>query len=42
VLAMGASRASAVGQVDASDPGQLVLFPEMDRAADVPEITTAR
>jgi uncharacterized Fe-S cluster-containing radical SAM superfamily protein len=27
--------------VDASDPGQLVLFPEMDPAADVPEITTA-
>jgi len=27
--------------VDASDPGALVLFPEMDAAADVPEITTA-
>lgn len=27
--------------IDASDPGQLVLFPEMDLAADVPEITTA-
>jgi hypothetical protein len=27
--------------VDAADPGQLVLFPEMDARADVPEITTA-
>ena len=27
--------------VDASDPGGLVLFPEMDAAAEVPEITTA-
>jgi uncharacterized Fe-S cluster-containing radical SAM superfamily protein len=27
--------------VDAADPGQLVLFPEMDAAADVPEITEA-
>ncbi|WP_419729649.1 radical SAM protein [Lichenicola sp.] len=27
--------------VDASDPAGLVLFPEMDAAADVPEITTA-
>jgi len=27
--------------VDAQDPGALVLFPEMDRAADVPEITQA-
>src|ERR1700704_2099287 len=27
--------------VDAQDPGALVLFPEMDAAADVPEITTA-
>jgi len=27
--------------VDASDPARLVLFPEMDPAADVPEITTA-
>ncbi|MCA8928806.1 MAG: radical SAM protein, partial [Alphaproteobacteria bacterium] len=27
--------------VDAADPAQLVLFPEMDAAADVPEITTA-
>jgi uncharacterized Fe-S cluster-containing radical SAM superfamily protein len=27
--------------VDASDPMQLVLFPEMDESADVPEITTA-
>ena len=27
--------------VDASDPASLVLFPEMDRQADVPEITTA-
>ncbi len=26
---------------DASDPAVLVLFPEMDRGADVPEITTA-
>ncbi len=26
--------------VDADDPGKLVLFPEMDAAADVPEITT--
>ncbi len=26
---------------DASDPAALVLFPEMDRGADVPEITTA-
>jgi len=25
--------------IDASDPGQLVLFPEMDEKADVPEIT---
>ena len=27
--------------VDAQDPARLVLFPEMDEAADVPEITTA-
>ncbi len=27
--------------LDASDPACLVLFPEMDRGADVPEITTA-
>ena len=27
--------------VDATDPAQLVLFPEMDASADVPEITTA-
>jgi len=27
--------------VDARDPARLVLFPEMDPAADVPEITTA-
>ena len=27
--------------VDADDPGALVLFPEMDASADVPEITTA-
>jgi hypothetical protein len=28
-------------RVDAADPGALVLFPEMDAAVDVPEITTA-
>ena len=27
--------------IDASDPGALVLFPEMDAQLDVPEITTA-
>jgi hypothetical protein len=27
--------------VDAADPGALILFPEMDAAADVPEITEA-
>lgn len=27
--------------IDAGDPGQTVLFPEMDETADVPEITTA-
>ncbi len=27
--------------IDADDPSALVLFPEMDEAADVPEITTA-
>ncbi len=27
--------------IDARDPSRLVLFPEMDAAADVPEITTA-
>ena len=27
--------------IDAADPQQLVIFPEMDEAADVPEITTA-
>jgi len=27
--------------VDSNDPGALVLFPEMDEMADVPEITTA-
>ncbi|MCR9125932.1 MAG: radical SAM protein [Rhodobacteraceae bacterium] len=27
--------------IDADDPAQLVLFPEMDARADVPEITTA-
>ena len=26
---------------DADDPGQTVLFPEMDETIDVPEITTA-
>jgi hypothetical protein len=28
-------------KVDAADPGALVLFPEMNASADVPEITTA-
>lgn len=28
-------------QIDAFDPGQTVLFPEMDTAVEVPEITTA-
>ncbi|EKV29142.1 Radical SAM domain protein [Caenispirillum salinarum AK4] len=28
-------------RIDASDPARLVLFPEMDESADVPEITTA-
>lgn len=28
-------------QLDAEDPEQLILFPEMDESADVPEITTA-
>ena len=28
-------------QLDADDPEQLILFPEMDESADVPEITTA-
>ncbi|MEC9369275.1 MAG: radical SAM protein [Pseudomonadota bacterium] len=28
-------------RIDISDPAQLVLFPEMDEMADVPEITTA-
>ena len=28
-------------RIDAADPGACVLFPEMDAAADVPEITTA-
>lgn len=27
--------------IDANDPGQTVLFPEMDETAEVPEITTA-
>ena len=27
-------------EVDAQDPAQLILFPEMDEAVDVPEITT--
>ncbi len=27
--------------IDAADPAQLVIFPEMDEMADVPEITTA-
>lgn len=27
--------------LDAADPSRLILFPEMDEAADVPEITTA-
>ena len=27
--------------IDGSDPAQLVLFPEMDETADVPEITTS-
>lgn len=27
--------------IDANDPAQLVLFPEMDAVADVPEITEA-
>jgi hypothetical protein len=28
-------------RIDADDPAQLILFPEMDETADVPEITTA-
>jgi hypothetical protein len=32
---------AARGEIDANDPFQLVLFPEMDERADVPEITTA-
>lgn len=28
-------------RVDATDPGETVLFPEMDESADVPEITTS-
>jgi len=28
-------------RIDASDPGQTVLFPEMDESAEVPEITSA-
>ncbi len=28
-------------KIDASDPSQLVIFPEMDAQADVPEITTS-
>ncbi|WP_424970315.1 radical SAM protein [Dinoroseobacter sp. S76] len=28
-------------QIDATNPGQTVLFPEMDETAEVPEITTA-
>ncbi|MBU14109.1 MAG: radical SAM protein [Gammaproteobacteria bacterium] len=28
-------------QLDADDPEQLILFPEMDESADVPEITTS-
>lgn len=28
-------------EIDARDPGRLVLFPEMDETAEVPEITTA-
>ena len=28
-------------RIDAADPAQLVLFPEMDEVVDVPEITTA-
>ncbi len=28
-------------KINANDPGQLVIFPEMDADADVPEITTA-
>lgn len=28
-------------KLDATDPEQLILFPEMDESADVPEITTA-
>jgi organic radical activating enzyme len=35
--ALFAKRAYAI---DASDPGALVLFPEMDESVDVPEITT--
>ena len=35
--ALFAERAYAI---DASDPGALVLFPEMDESVDVPEITT--
>ena len=43
VLRQGYGRLFAVHgvPVDAADPGQLVLFPEMDEALDVPEITTA-
>ena len=33
--------ARCVIPVDADDPAQLVLFPEMDETADTPEITTA-
>ncbi|TIX51107.1 radical SAM protein [Alteraurantiacibacter aquimixticola] len=45
---MGAARAAYAElfvregiAIDAADPARLVLFPEMDESADVPEITTA-
>jgi hypothetical protein len=38
-LAYGALFAQEGISIDAQDPEQLVLFPEMDAAADVPEIT---
>ena len=37
----GALFAQESFEIDASDPGTTVLFPEMDETAEVPEITTA-
>ena len=41
IVRAGYARQLAAYDIDAQDPGELVIFPEMDATADVPEITEA-